>query len=834
MLNKTYLRLLIVYFLVLSLGARGTIWNVASSGNDQNSGSSSSPFLTIQKAVNTAQSSDTIQVSSGIFKGAKILNKDLVLAGIQGQSILTGHDTSRVITIQNGKVVLENLILQNGYAIATLNGYRGALLYSEYDSIWVRNCVFRAGYAPQGGDYYAGGSHPTFINCSFQRNNSPLKTVQNDGSMFLVDNGNTAQFFNCFIDSYNHPYIFTSGFTHRIYNSTLVNVQDQWYVHAWNPWNEFLFINSILVEKPGSQPLIMPDLSNLWNGWQGSIVFDHSRIPNVPTNYSHNTGGSLTVSACDDLPVLFSDSSSGDFSLSLIDRHHNIGKLGIDFYTDSYGISRPDTNGLVDLGFLESNATWCELTRARLQKGYLQIGCDQFLVWINGDSTLSVSWENQSSGDTTILLKSIDGYVHFTTQNGYGCVISDSIYIDVPTALASTATITSNFNGFSVSCNGSSNGAASVSASGGVAPYSYSWTGGSTQSTASGLSAGVYTVTVTDANGCTSQSSVTITQPTALASTATITSNFNGFSVSCNGGSNGAASVSASGGVTPYSYSWTGGSTQSTASGLSAGVYTVTVTDANGCTSQSSVTITQPTALDFTFQKVDVSCYLENDGAIVLTATGGAGNYSIDWSIGHSGANLQALGAGIFVFQIQDQNGCILTDSIQINQPDPLYIITDTLSVTCVNTSDGEISLVAFGGNGEYRYFIDGQLFNGIQSGLGVGTYQIRIEDKLDCDTAFAITFDPLFEPCVFVPNWFSPNGNGENEEWRIRGIEYENLIVSVFDINGTLIYKSNSTDYSPWDGTKSGTPMPTGDYYYIIESLGSFKTHSGYVTLFR
>jgi gliding motility-associated-like protein len=672
MLNKTYLRLLIVYFLVLSLGARGTIWNVASNGNDQNSGSSSSPFLTIQKAVNTAQSSDTIQVSSGIFKGAKILNKDLFLTGIQGQTFLTGHDTSRVITIQNGKVVLENLILQNGYAIATLNGNRGALLYSEYDSIWVKNCVFRAGYAPQGGDYYAGGSHPTFINCSFQRNNSPLKTVHNDGSMFLVDNSNTAQFFNCFIDSYNHPYIFTSGFTHRIYNSTLVNVQDQWYVHAWNPWNEFLFINSILVEKPGAQPIIMPDLSNLWNGWQGSIVFDHSRIPDVPTNYSHNTGGSLTVSACDDLPVIFSDSSNGDFSLSLIDRHHNIGKLGIDFYTDSYGISRPDTNGLVDLGFLESNATWCDLTRARLQKGYLQIGCDQFLVWINGDSTLSVSWENQSSGDTTILLKSIDGYVHFTTQNGYGCVISDSIYIDVPTAL------------------------------------------------------------------------------------------------------------------------------------------------------------------DFTFQKVDVSCYLENDGAIVLTATGGAGNYSIDWSIGHSGANLQALGAGIFVFQIQDQNGCILTDSIQINQPDPLYIITDTLSVTCVNTSDGEISLVAFGGNGEYRYFIDGQLFNGIQSGLGVGTYQIRIEDKLDCDTAFAITFDPLFEPCVFVPNWFSPNGNGENEEWRIRGIEYENLIVSVFDINGTLIYKSNSTDYSPWDGTKSGTPMPTGDYYYIIESLGSFKTHSGYVTLFR
>src|SRR5690606_5954480 len=122
-----------------------------------------------------------------------------------------------------------------------------------------------------------------------------------------------------------------------------------------------------------------------------------------------------------------------------------------------------------------------------------------------------------------------------------------------------------------VSCNGGSNGTASVAVSGGTPTYSYSWSpSGGTAATATGLAAGTYTVTITDANSCQITRTVTINQPTALSATSSKTD------VSCNGGSNGTASVLASGGATPYSYSWApSGGTAATATGLAAGTYFV-------------------------------------------------------------------------------------------------------------------------------------------------------------------------------------------------------------------------------------------------------------------
>ena len=154
------------------------------------------------------------------------------------------------------------------------------------------------------------------------------------------------------------------------------------------------------------------------------------------------------------------------------------------------------------------------------------------------------------------------------------CTASCSVTITEPAVLVATCSVVSN-----VSCNGGNDGSASVSASGGTAPYS--GTGSFT-----GLAAGSYTYNVSDANGCTASCSVTITEPAALSASCSVVSN-----VTCNGGNDGSASVSASlGGTAPYS--GTG-----TFTGLTAGSYTYNVTDANGCTASCSVTITEPAAL---------------------------------------------------------------------------------------------------------------------------------------------------------------------------------------------------------------------------------------------
>ncbi|MBI3511819.1 MAG: T9SS type A sorting domain-containing protein [Bacteroidetes bacterium] len=244
----------------------------------------------------------------------------------------------------------------------------------------------------------------------------------------------------------------------------------------------------------------------------------------------------------------------------------------------------------------------------------------------------------------------------------FTCYCNTSYYSGIiVVSCSSPLTVTTSHT--NVLCNGQCNGTATATASGGTAPYTYSWSpAGGTAPTAPGLCAGNYTVTVMDAVGATATSTVAITQPTPLAVTPSQ------VNVTCNGNCNGVAQVIVSGGTPGYTYSWAPtGTTTSTASGLCPGSYTCTIADANGCTITQTFIITQPTALSVNTSTVPASCSSCCDGSASAIATGGNPAYTYVWSPGgQTTATITNQCIGSYTCCVTDANGCMSCQVVTI------------------------------------------------------------------------------------------------------------------------------------------------------------------------
>jgi hypothetical protein len=292
-----------------------------------------------------------------------------------------------------------------------------------------------------------------------------------------------------------------------------------------------------------------------------------------------------------------------------------------------------------------------------------------------------------------------------------------------------------------VSCNGLSDGQASAGAIGGTAPYSYSWNNGTTGKSTSGLSQGSYTVTLTDANGCTATQSVSIAEPAPLQGTASIDSN-----VVCNGQKGGQASASVIGGTAPYSYSWSNGDLGPVANSLGAGPVSVVVTDANNCKDTQSVTITEPAPLQAAANLINnVSCNGSKDGKVSVSASGGTTPYNYTWSDSQSGPKADSLSAGNYSVIVTDANGCNDSDSITISEPTPLQAIASVnQSVSCHGLNDGVASANASGGTPSYSYtWSNGETGYQAQS-LSAGSIKLIATDANACsDTDSVIISEP-------------------------------------------------------------------------------------------
>ncbi len=353
-----------------------------------------------------------------------------------------------------------------------------------------------------------------------------------------------------------------------------------------------------------------------------------------------------------------------------------------------------------------------------------------------GNTPYTYLWSNfETTQDIDTLIAG--NYVAVVTD-AKGCQVFAPVTITQPTQVAVTGVVTN------LNCNGNGGGAINITATGGVGSFTYLWSNTSTAEDQTGLSAGTYSVVVTDGNGCTASASFTITQPTPIS--ASIASQGN---VSCNGGSNGYVNISVSGGVSPYTYLWSNSSTTQNLNNVGAGSYSVVITDANTCTASVSASVTEPSAITASIQVGTISC---NSGTtnVDLTVAGGTGTYSYFWNTGATTEDLTGVGAGVYTVLATDGNGCTATASTTINQPSAITLSTVVTNVLCHDSLTGAIDLTVNGGVPTFVYAWSNSASTQDLSNIGIGTYSVLVTDGNGCT---ATTTATVTQPTAMVLN---------------------------------------------------------------------------------
>lgn len=450
---------------------------------------------------------------------------------------------------------------------------------------------------------------------------------------------------------------------------------------------------------------------------------------------------------------------------------------------------------------------------------------------------IGFNWTNNDDGIGSDPSAAIDNIVITSASGGpQTCSITYAYTLPNPPALSLSATVDS------VSCGGNSDGSIVITASGGSPGYTYSFDGGNTYTSNNqfnNLSAGTYTIFVRDTNNCTQSIQATVYEPAPLS---TVKSNTN---VSCFGGNNATASVTASGGTPGYTYSWntTPVQTTPTATNLSAGTYIVITTDANGCQKADTFQITQPTALALLLNSTLNRCG-HTEGTASVAVSGGTPPYNVAWNTtpvqtSNTATNLTG---GTYTAVITDANGCVKADSVVVNEIlgiDAAFDATPTMGdaplfVQFNNSTSGTVTSYTWNfGNGvidtlninpSYTY-ADGGVFNVVL----YACYTAQC-----CDSA-SIVIEVLDSLQTF--NVFTPNNDGQNDVFTIKFKDASSVTMTIFNRWGEKVYEETAVNPA-WDGRKKGgAQCPDGTYYYLISATrkdGKNYFHKGTVTLLR
>ncbi len=364
----------------------------------------------------------------------------------------------------------------------------------------------------------------------------------------------------------------------------------------------------------------------------------------------------------------------------------------------------------------------------------IEVAGGSSFIWSTGATTQQIN--NLSSGWYTV-----------TVGDNEGCQIVKSKYINEPDSL-----LISSLAATDLWCAGDANGTISLTVEGGNddQDYIYDWTsspdGGGLvngQEDQTGLSGGSYYVTVSDWKGCEITDSAVINEPPTFISDITISD------VTCNGDADGELTITAQGGNGYYSYAWSTGDTINHLDELNAGTYYVTVIDSLACEIYDTAQVVEPDLLESAIAKTDITCFGDDNGTAIVTAYGGNGNYTYNWSNGETTDSVSGLAAGNYEVTVTDFKNCLTTNAVEITQPEELIVSEAIENITCFGYDNGKIVLTPQGGTTPYQYEWNPNtdVNDSFAENLEPGAYEIIVTDANNCQENVLIELtqpDPL------------------------------------------------------------------------------------------
>ena len=337
-----------------------------------------------------------------------------------------------------------------------------------------------------------------------------------------------------------------------------------------------------------------------------------------------------------------------------------------------------------------------------------------------GTAPYSYSW-NTLATEQTITSLTADTYTVIVTDVN-GCTAEASVSIEQPEMVV----VSLNSDATELSCTNTTANITTV-VSGGVAPYAFTWSNDATTNSLQVYNAGTYYVTVTDSNGCEA------TAYTSITASGMPTISINSNNILCHGGTT-TADVTADGGTAPYQFFWSDGSI-GTSNNVYAGFYIVTVTDANGCSATTQITVSEPELLVAEISSNNIACYGESNASATVNVTGGTAPYSYSWNTMATEQTITSLTADTYTVIVTDVNGCTAEANVSIEQPEMVVVSlnSDATELSCTNTT-ANITAVVSGGVAPYAFTWSNDATTNSLQVYDAGTYSVTVTDSNGCE----------------------------------------------------------------------------------------------------